>query len=75
MGLISTKDVILKFDLSYQTLNYYTSLGFFQVVQRRGNKRMYDEEEIRSKLKDIFELKNQGYPLQLIMKKLNGESV
>ena len=72
MNLISTKDAIKKFALSYQTVNYYTNLGFFNVVERRGNARMYDEHELSEKIKNIREMKNQGYPLRLIIKKLNN---
>lgn len=71
MNLISTKEAIKRFDISYQTLNYYTNLGFFNIIERRGNKRMYDASEIEKKIKDITQLKNQGYPLRLIVKKLN----
>lgn len=74
MRLISTKEVIKRFELSYQTLNYYTNLGFFNVVERKGNSRMYDENEISEKIKNIRELKNQGYPLRLIVKQLNANS-
>ncbi len=75
MNLLSTKEVVEKFDMSYQTLNYYTNLGFFNVIERRGNVRMYDEGEISDMIKYIRELKNQGYPLRLIVKKLKNEVV
>ncbi len=71
MNLISTKELIERFRISYQTLNYYTTLGFFTVVERRGNRRMYDVNEVEHKIRDITKLKNQGYPLRLIIKKLN----
>ena len=71
MNLINTKEVVDRFNISYQTLNYYTNLGFFTVVERRGNKRMYDLKEVACKIEDITSLKNQGYPLRLIVKKLN----
>ncbi|MDD5439901.1 MAG: MerR family transcriptional regulator [Candidatus Omnitrophica bacterium] len=73
MKLITTKDVVQRYKVSYQTLNYYTNLGFFNIVERRGNKRMYDALEIRQKLDNIRDLKNQGYPLRLIIKKFNDE--
>jgi len=76
MRLLSTKDVIEKYKVSYQTLNYYTNMGFFSVIERQGNKRMYNEGEISEKLKAIRDMKNQGYPLRLIARKLNhGVSV
>jgi DNA-binding transcriptional MerR regulator len=75
MRLISTKEAIDKFALSYQTLNYYTNLGFFNIIERRGNARMYDEDELSEKIRSIKDLKNQGYPLRLIVKKLNNIEV
>lgn len=69
-SLISTKEAVERFSISYQTLNYYTNLGFFNVVERHGNKRMYDAKEIEEKIRGITDLKNQGYPLRLIIKKL-----
>lgn len=70
MRLLSTKEIIERFSISYQTLNYYTNLGLFTVIERRGNKRMYSELEVENKIKSITDLKNQGYPLRLIMKQL-----
>ena len=74
MKLISTKEIIQRYDLSYQTLNFYTTLGLFNVIERRGNRRLYEESEIRDKISHIKELKNQGYPLTLIIKKLNNSN-
>ncbi len=73
MKLISTKDITKRFNLTYQTLNYYTNIGLFNVVSRKGNKRMYNEDEVADKTRDIENLKNEGYPLRLIVRKLNGE--
>jgi len=75
MSLLSTKEVVQRFKLSYQTLNYYTNLGFFNIIERRGNKRMFDEQEVKTKLENIRMLKNQGYPLRLIIRKLNNNEV
>jgi len=74
MKLVSTKEAVQRYKVSYQTLNYYTNLGFFNIVERRGNRRMYNADEIRQKLDNIRDLKNQGYPLRLIIKKLNTEA-
>lgn len=71
MNLVSTKEIIDRFNISYQTLNYYTDLGFFTVIERRGNRRIYDLDEIARKIDRITALKNQGYPLRLIVRKLN----
>ena len=45
-------------------------MGFFNVVSRQGNKRVYNEDEVRLKLEKITQLINEGYPLRLIRKKL-----
>lgn len=68
--LILAKEIAAKFNIPYPTVNHYTNLGFFTVVQRQGNKRLYDEEEVRVQLNKILNLSNEGYPLRLIRKKL-----
>lgn len=68
--LIPSREIIKKYGISYQTLNYYTNIGFLDVKRRKGNERLYNEREVRSKLKRITKLKNQGYPLRLISKML-----
>ncbi len=68
--LISAKEIALKFNIPYPTVNHYTNLGFFSVVKRKGNIRLYREDEVKKKLVKIFQWKDEGYPLQLILKKL-----
>ena len=68
--LLNSQEVVRKYNISYQTLNYYTTLGFFEVRKRKGNGRLYNEEEFGNKLQRITELKDQGYPLRLIGKML-----
>jgi len=68
--LIFAKEIALKFDIPYHTVNHYTNLGFFSVVSRKGNKRLYNEKDIREQLNKILRLSNEGYPLRLIRKKL-----
>jgi DNA-binding transcriptional MerR regulator len=71
-NFISAKDIARKYGVTYPTLNHYTNLGFFNIVSKRGNKRFYQESEVRQKLGLIAKLKNDGYPLRLIRKKLAG---
>jgi len=71
-NLISAKDAARRFDLSYPTLNHYTNLGFFRIVIKKGNKRFYQVNEVREKLRVISRMKDDGYPLRLIRKKLIG---
>ena len=65
-----SKDIVAKYNIPYATLTHYTNLGFFTVVARRGNKRLYDEGEVKTRLEQIRIMTNEGYPLRLIRKKL-----
>jgi len=64
--LISPNEISRKFDISYQTINYYTNLGLIKVRKRDGNNRLYNFREVSSSLKRVNKLKSQGYSLQLI---------
>jgi len=66
--LISSQEIVNKYGISYQTLNYYTSLDLLVVRKRKGNGRLYNEEEVKKSLKRITKLKDKGYPLRLICK-------
>lgn len=67
---ISSKDIVEKYGIPYSTVTHYTNLGFFSVVKRKGNRRLYDGGQIKRQLKRITELRDGGYPLRLIRKKL-----
>ncbi len=71
-NLVSAKEISKKFGVTYPTLNHYTNLGFFNVVSKRGNKRFYQLSEVKQKLALIEKLKDDGYPLRLIRKKIVG---
>jgi len=64
--LITSKEIADKFNISYPTVTHYTNMGFFTVVGKRGNKRLYDEDKVEDCLAKIKEKVNQGYPLRLI---------
>jgi len=64
--LIFSKDIVKKYDIPYSTVTYYTNMGFFTVVSKKGNRRLYDETEIRTQLEKIGRLTDEGYPLRLI---------
>jgi len=72
MKLISAKDIMKEFNISYQTINNYTDRGFLNVVAKRSRKRMYDYNEVKERLAKITEWVNEGYALRLIRKMLNG---
>ncbi|MDP3143251.1 MAG: MerR family transcriptional regulator [Candidatus Omnitrophota bacterium] len=67
---ISAVEIIQKYNLSYQTVNYYTNLDLLPAVKNKGNKRLYDAQEVDFRLKRIQQLKNEGYPLRLIKREL-----
>ncbi|MFZ5801277.1 MAG: MerR family transcriptional regulator [Candidatus Omnitrophota bacterium] len=69
--LVLSKDIVGRYRISYPTLTHYTNLGFFAVVGRKGNKRLYDAEEVRKRLPQVQELIKQGYPLRLIREKMS----
>ncbi len=64
--MISPQQISIKFNVSYQTINHYTNLGILMVRQRKGNGRLYDEQEVEKTFQKVNELKNAGYPLRLI---------
>ena len=70
--LISAKEIISKFNISLQRVNHYTNIGLLSVVTRKGNVRMYNETEVKERIAKISELRNEGYSLRLIRKKLIG---
>ena len=70
--MISIKEIVKKYGISYSTVNYYTMIGLLTVVDRRKNIKLYDEIEVKERLTKIIKLKNKGYPLDLIRKELNN---
>lgn len=72
-NLISSIEIVAKYNISYQTLNYYTNLGLLHAVNKKGNKRFFMEKEIKQNLEKIQGLKNEGYTLRLISKILGEQ--
>ena len=72
MKKITAQDVVRKFSIKYHTLNFYTTIGLLPLSGKNGNQRIYDEDEIRQRLDKITKLSQEGYPLNLIRKKLVG---
>ena len=70
--LIYSKDIVARYDISYPTVTHYTNLGFFKVVEKKGNKRLYDEEQVRERLGQIKKMIKEGYPLRMIREKIVG---
>jgi DNA-binding transcriptional MerR regulator len=71
---ITIKEIAKKFNITPYTINHYTNLGLLKVVMKNKNKRLYDEDEVAYRLKMISKLIAEGYPLQLIRKRLNKEA-
>lgn len=72
---ITIKELAQKFNLTSYTINHYTNLGLLKVIGKKKNKRLYDDEDVKYRLSKVAELISQGYPLQLISKKLNNNEV
>ncbi|MFA5092337.1 MAG: MerR family transcriptional regulator [Candidatus Omnitrophota bacterium] len=64
--LISPTEIGKIYNLSYQTVNYYTNLGILMVKKRNANNRLYDARQVGACLKKVTDLKSQGYSLKLI---------
>lgn len=57
---VSTKYIIEKYGLSYSQINSLTKKGILRVTGKRGNKRLYNLQEIDKKLKDRDLRQNKG---------------
>ena len=71
-SLVTANEIVRRYGVSYQTLNYYTNLGLLSVVKRDGNGRLYDGRDVQQQLQAIMRLKDEGYPLRLISRVLSG---
>lgn len=70
--IISAQDIVKRFHLPYHTVNYYSAIGLLSILEKRGNQRFYDEDETTRRIEEITTLSREGYPLQLIRKKIVG---
>lgn len=70
--MISVKEIMSKYNISYQTINHYTDFGLLPVQTKIGNARFYDRDLVEERLKKVWELIGEGYSLRLIRKKLIG---
>ena len=71
-NLVTAKEIVGKFDITFQTVNHYTNFGLLSVITKKGNVRMYSAKEVKERLAKISELVAEGYSLRLIHKKLVG---
>ena len=70
---ITAAEIREKFKIPYSTINHYTNLGFFPIIRRRVNKRIYNLTEVETRFYMVTKLANEGYPLGLIAKKIMGQ--
>jgi len=70
--MISAKEIVSNFGITYQTVNHYTDFGLLPVIAKKGNVRFYDRSLVEARLKKIKELVQEGYSLRLIRKTLIG---
>jgi len=70
--IISAKQIVTKYNISYQSVNHYTDLGLLPVSFKIRNVRFYDRGVVEKRLKKIKELMQEGYSLRLIRKQLIG---
>lgn len=70
--MLSAKDIMHKYRISYQTVNHYTDIGLLPVLLKKGNERFYGRNLIQKRLKKIRKLVSEGYSLRLIRKRLVG---
>lgn len=69
-AMITAKEIMREFNVSYQIVNHYTNFGLLPVILKKANIRYYDKNTIEGRIKQIRELARQGYSLSLIRKKL-----
>ena len=72
-AFLTASEIVQRFRLSYQTLNYYTNLGLLSVARRDGHQRLYNERQVQQSLQAVGRLKDEGYPLRLISRMLSQD--
>jgi len=70
--MLTVKEIMQGYNLTYQTVNHYTDFGLLPIALKKGNVRFYDKDIVEERLKKIKELAGQGYSLSLIRKQLIG---
>ena len=73
-GYLTLQEISSRTGLGLSGLNFYVNLGLLPVADRRGNKRLFKERIVLQRLKEIKNLKRQGYPLRIIVRQLTGVS-
>jgi len=71
--LVTTKELAEILKVSVATVNYYTNIGLFKICVRKGNMRLYDKKGTVRGFENIKHLRNEGYSLKLICKRVDKE--
>lgn len=67
---VTTKELAEGLKVSPATVNYYTNMGLFKTIGRKGNVRLYDKKGMENIFNTITHMRKEGYTLRLIQKKL-----
>ncbi len=70
--MISAKEIMERYNISYQMLNHYTDLGLLPILLKRGNVRYYNSVVVDKRIKKTRDFMKEGYSLRLVRKKLVG---
>ena len=70
-NLVTSEELVKLLGVSSATVNYYTNLGLFKIKDRRGNRRLYEKNEIRELHDQIRKMRKEGYSLRIIHERLN----
>lgn len=70
--IVSAKDIMQRYNLTYQTVNHYTDIGLLPLAFKKGNVRFYNGSLVKQRLVAITSLAREGYSLRLIRKRLLG---
>lgn len=71
-ALVSVKEIMSLYGISYQAVNHYTDFGLLPVPVKKGNVRYYDKDVVDERLREIRKLAGEGYSLRLIRRQLLG---
>ena len=50
---ISARNIMTRYDITYQTVNHYTDFGLLPVPIKKGNARFYDKTLVEARMKKI----------------------
>ena len=70
VDLVTIQEITRSTGVSFSALNYYVNLGMLPVADRQGNKRLFSKGEALRRLKQIQQMKREGYPLRIILRHL-----